>query len=245
MFQGDKSTAAAPAFVFTAPLKQQTATEDQVEKAVLGVSDITFIPESQSQSNSSRQKKKPRRKKAPIYWGKKPSRRKSDVKRKLDSELDQVTQEIQVEVNGEQAEVSGGALPEDSGERSTNEESEQDPGVISDREGDVANHQDEEEEEEEEDEEDDVELMENGVASIDGDVVLLESDNLTAEIESGKLNSGSILQSNLVSTEKSLENHELLGGLSSLQNGVTSDACSEDIAAESECDKEPAGEREV
>ncbi|XP_022801398.1 ATPase family AAA domain-containing protein 2-like [Stylophora pistillata] len=239
--RGDKSTAAAPAFVFTAPLKQQTANEDQVEKAVLGVSDITFIPESQSQSNSSRQKKKPRRKKAPIYWGKRPSRRKPDVKRKLDSELDQVTQENQVEVNGEQAEVSGEALPEDCGEGSINEESEQDPGVISEKEGDVANHQ-EEDDDEEEDEEDDVELMENGVASIDGDVVLLESDNLTAEIKSGQLNSGSIFQSSLVSTKRSLENHKLFGGFSSLQNEVTSDACSEDIATESECDKEPAGE---
>ena len=246
---GDKSTAAAPAFVFTVPLKQQTATEvtastplqDQVEKAALGVSDITFVSESQSQSNGTRQKKKPRRKKAPIYWGKKPSRRKLDVKQKLDSEIDQVTQEFLVEVNGEQAEVSGEAFPDDSGDRSTNEETEKDPGVISDKEGDVANHQEDDEEEEEE-EEDDVELMENGVAPIDGDVVLLHPENLTAEIKSGEVNPGSVLQNNLVVPRRPIGNHDLSATLSSLQNGVTSDVCSEDIASESECDKEPEGE---
>ena len=139
---GDKSTAAAPAFVFTVPLKQQTATEvtastplqDQVEKAALGVSDITFVSE--------------------IY----------------------------------------------------------------------------------------VELMENGVAPIDGDVVLLHPENLTAEIKSGKVNSGSVLQNNLVVPRRPIGNHDLSATLSSLQNGVTSDVCSEDIALESECDKEPEGE---
>ena len=213
---GDKSTAAAPAFVFIVPLKQQTATEvtvstplqDQVEKAALGVSDITFVSESQSQSNGTRQKKKPRRKKAPIYWGKKPSRRKLDVKQKLDSEIDQVTQEFLVEVNGEQAKVSGEAFPDDSGDRSTNEETEKDPGVISDKEGDVANHQEDDDEEEEE-EEDDVELMENGVAPIDGDVVLLHPENLTAEIKSGKVNSESVLQNNLVVPTRPIGNHDL------------------------------------
>ena len=244
---GYKSTTAAPAFVFIVPLKQQTATEvtvstllqDQVEKAALGVSDITFVSESQSQSNGTRQKKKPRRKKAPIYWGKKPSRRKLDVKQKLDSEIDQVTQEFLVEVNGEQAEVIGEAFPDDSGDRSTNEETEKDPGVISDKEGDVANHQEDDEEEEEED---GVELMENGVAPIDGDVVLLHPENLTAEIKSDKVNSGSVLQNNLVVPRRPIGNHDLSATLSSLQNGVTSDVCSEDIASESECDKEPEGE---
>lgn len=64
---------------------QQT---EAVEKATLGVSDITFVSELQPQSNCTEQKKKAKRRKAPIYWGKKPSRRKTNARRKLTSDLD-------------------------------------------------------------------------------------------------------------------------------------------------------------
>ena len=51
--------------------------------------------------------------------------------------------------------------------------------------------------------------MENGVAPIDGDVVLLHPENLTAEIKSGKVNSGSVLQNNLVVPTRPIGNHDL------------------------------------
>ena len=252
---GDKSTAAAPAFVFTAPLKQQMTTdvsasvqrEDQIEKAALGVSDITFVSESQPQSNSSK-KKKPRRRKAPIYWGKRPSKRKSGVKRKLDSALDQVTEEKECVENGEHAEITNKGFPENSGDKSADEEAEKVPDVNCDVEDDVGDFQEEgdEVEVEEEEEEDDVELMENGVASVNGDVVLLDPDNVTAELNNGELNSGAVLQNDLgyISqlTERTLKNHDMLRKLSSLHNGITADACSEDAVLENECDVELVGE---
>lgn len=90
--RGDKSTAAAPPYVLTAPVTQGTPTVVSVshpkrtEKSAVEVSDITFVSESQPQSNTcttqKRKAKKPR-KKAPIYWGKKPSKRKPDAKRNL------------------------------------------------------------------------------------------------------------------------------------------------------------------
>lgn len=92
MLLGDKSTAAAPPYVLTAPVTQRTPTVVSVshpkgtEKSAVEVSDITFVSESQPQSNTcttqKRKAKKPRRK-APIYWGKKPGKRKPDAKRNL------------------------------------------------------------------------------------------------------------------------------------------------------------------
>ena len=58
---GDKPTAAAPPFVFVAPVRQGMTTDatssqagvQQGDKTSLGVSDITFVSESQPQSNDN------------------------------------------------------------------------------------------------------------------------------------------------------------------------------------------------
>ena len=239
---GDKSTAAAPPFVFVAPVKQGMTTDitstqagvQQTDKTALGVSDITFVSESQSQSNSSRQKKKPRRRKAPIYWGKKPSRRKADVKRKLDSELDSITGEKESLENGDQAETDPEDIPGNSvGDRSVDEETEEVLNGDCDDEIDAMDHQDDE---------DDVELMENGDTSINGEVILLDSENLGGEVKDDDLDAKSVLQneSGPVSQlpKRTLYNHVLSIELSSLPNGITTDGCSK----EKECDVEHIGE---
>ena len=77
--------------MFTAPVTQGLSTAMAVPQTeALGVSDITFVSELQPQSNNycTEQKKKTKRRKAPIYWGKKPSRRKTDTKCKLASDHD-------------------------------------------------------------------------------------------------------------------------------------------------------------
>ena len=235
---GDKPTAAAPPFVFVAPVKQGTTTDiasalpgdQQRDKGALGVSDITFVSESQPESNNARQRKKPRRRKAPIYWGKKPSRRKSEVKRKLDSELDLVNAGC-VE-NGEPAESDTEDVPGNSeGDRSADEETEKVHDVNSDEENAT-----------DQDEEDDVELMENGVSSVNGDVVLLETNNPGSELNNDDLNSESVLQNELENAshlpEGTLKNHVLYEKVSSLPNGISPDGFSE----EKECDVEHIGE---
>lgn len=219
--------------------------EQQRGKAALGVSDITFVSESQPESNSSKQRKKPRRRKAPIYWGKKPNRKKSEVKRKLDSELDLVTGEYME--NGEHVESDTEDIPGNSGgERSADEEetekvhrfaddeeTEKVQDANCDEENDATDHQDDE---------DDVELMENGVSSVNGDVVLLDSNNLGSELQNDDLNSDSVVQNESENAsqlpERTLKNHVLFGKESSLPNGITSDVCSE----EKECDVEHIGE---
>lgn len=221
--------------MFVAPAKQSTTTDvtsswagvQQRDKAALGVSDITFVSESQSQSNSSRQKKKPRRRKAPIYWGKKPCRRKSDVKRKLDSELDLATGEKQCVENGDQADSDTEDIP--GGDRSVDEETEEVLNANCDEENDATDHQDDE---------DDVELMENGDTSVNGDVVLLDSDNLGGE----DLDAKSVFQNEAghVSqlSERTLKNHVLSCKVSSLPNGITTNG----VFKEKECDVEHIGE---
>ena len=238
---GDKPTAAAPPFVFVAPVTQCMTTDvtssqagvRQGDKTSLGVSDITFVSESQSQSNSSRQKKKPRRKKAPIYWGKRPSRKKADVKRKLDSELDSLTGEKECLENGDQAESDPEDIPGNSGgEKSCDEETEEVLNVNCDKENDATDHQDDD---------DDVELMENGDTSINGEVVLLDSESLGGEVIDDNLESESVLQneSGHVSqlSERTLKNHVLSIEVSSLPNGITTGGCFE----ENECDVEHIG----
>lgn len=242
---GDKPTAAAPPFVFVAPVRQDMTTNatssqagvQQGDKTSLGVSDITFVSESQPQSNSSRQRKKPRRKKAPIYWGKRPSRRKADVKRKLDSELDSLTGEKECLENGEQAESDPEDIPGNSGgDRSCDEETEEvlNVHVNCDKENDATDHQD--------DDDDDVELMENGDTSINGEVVLLDSESLAGEVKDDDLDPKSVLQneSGLVSqlSERTLKNHVLSIEISSLPNGITTGGC----AKEKECDVQHIGE---
>lgn len=239
---GDKPTAAAPPFVFVAPVRQgmTNATSSQAgvqqgDKTSLGVSDITFVSESQPQSNSSRQRKKPRRKKAPIYWGKRPSRRKADVKRKLDSELDSLTGEKECLENGEQAESDPEDIPGNSeGDRSCDEETEEVLNVNCDKENDATDHQD--------DDDNDVELMENGDTSINGEVVLLDSESLAGEVKDDDLDPKSVLQneSGLVSqlSERTLKNHVLSIEISSLPNGITTGGC----AKEKECDVQHIGE---
>ena len=78
-FSGEKPSAVAPPFVFTAPAQSQ-ATADTTDKAEPTPIVVASVAESQPQTT------RPRRKKAPIYWGKKPKRKK-DARRKLDSEL--------------------------------------------------------------------------------------------------------------------------------------------------------------
>lgn len=230
--------------MFVAPVKQGMTTDvtstqagvQQRDKTALGVSDITFVSESQSQSNSSRQRKKPRRRKAPIYWGKKPSRRKSDVKRKLDSELDSITGEKECLENGDQAESDPEDIPGNSvGDRSVDEETEE-VHVLNancEEENDATDHQDDQ---------DDVELMENGDTSINGEVVLLDSENLGGEVKDDDLDAKSVLQieSGHVSqlSEQTLKNLVLSIELSSLPNRITTVGCSK----EKECDVEHIGE---
>ena len=202
----------------------------QKDKTTLGVSDITFVAESQSQSNSSRQKKKPRRRKAPIYWGKKPSRRKADVKRKLDSELDCLTGEKECLENGDQAESDPDDIPGKSGgNRSVDGETEEGLNANCDEENDATDHQDDE---------DDVELMENGDTSINGEVVLLDSENLGGEVKDDDLDlqnePGHVLQL----SERTLKNHVLSVKVSRLPNGIATGGCSK----EKECDVEHIGE---
>ena len=240
---GDKPTAAAPPFVFVAPVKQGMITDvtsaqagvQQRDNTALGVSDITFVSESQSQSNSSRQKKKTRRRKAPIYWGRKPSRRKADVKRKLDSELDLVTGEKECVENGVQAESDAEDIPGNSGgDGSGDEETEEVLNVNCDEENDATDHQDKE---------DDVEFMENGDTSINGDVVVLDSENLGGEDKNNDLDPESALQnkSGHVSqlSERTLKNHVLSVKVSRLPNGITTDGCSKEFK---EFDVEHIGE---
>lgn len=240
---GDKPTAAAPPFVFVAPAKQGMTTDvtssqagvKQGDKTALGVSDITFVSESQSQSNSSRQKKKPKRKKAPIYWGKKPIRRKADVKRKLDSELDSLTGEKECLENGDQEESDPEDIPGNSGgDRSYDEGTEEVLNSVNcDKESVATDHQDDE---------DDIELMENGDTSINGEVVLLDSENFGNEVKDDDLDAESVLQneSGHVSqlSERTLKNHVLSIEVTSLPNGITTGGCSE----EKDCDVEHMGE---
>ncbi|KAJ7373875.1 ATPase AAA domain-containing protein 2B [Desmophyllum pertusum] len=171
---------------------------DQIDHATLGVSDITFVSESQAQSNSTRQKKRTRRRKAPIYWGKRPaSKRKPDVKRKLDSELDLITAEKECVEN------EGDDTKEDL-----------------------------------QDEEDDLDITENGVSSVNGDVILLDSDILASELNNDDLNSESALQNESGhvshSPERTLKNHVLFEKVPSLPNGITTEGCSEDVVEEDE-----------
>lgn len=227
--------------MFVAPVKQgmtidvasSQAGVQQGDKTALGVSDITFVSESQSQSNSCRQKKKPRRRKAPVYWGKRPSRRKADVKRKLDSELDSLTGEKECLENGDQAESDPEDIPGNSGgDRSCDEETEGVLNVNYDKENDTTDHQDDE---------DDVELMENGDTSINGEVVLLDSESIGGEVKDDNLDAESVLQNESdVSQlcERTLKNHVLSIEVSSLPNGITTGGCSE----ETECDVEHIGE---
>ena len=228
--------------MFVAPVKQGmaadiTSTQAGVQhrdKTALGVSDITFVSESQSQSNSSRQRKKPRRRKAPIYWGRKPSRRKADVKRKLDSELDSITEDKECLENGDQAETDPEDIPGNSvGDRSVDEETEEVLNANCDEENDAIDHQDDE---------DDVELMENGDTSINGEVVLLDSENLGEEVKDDDLDAKSVLQneSGHISQlcKQTLKNHALSIELSSLPNGINTGGCSK----EKECDVEHIGE---
>lgn len=209
--------------------------DQQRDKAALGVSDITFVSESQPENNSSslsRQRKRTRRRKAPIYWGKKPNRKKSEVKRKLDSELEHVE-------NGEHAVSDAEDNPANSGEEEMageeeGEDTENVHDVNCDDENNATDHQEEEEE-------DEVELMENGDMSVNGDVVLLDSNNLESELNNDDLNSESLLQNESEdashSPKESQTNHVLFGKVSSLPNGITSDVCSE----EQECNVEHIG----
>lgn len=244
-FSGDKPTSAAPPFVFVAPVQQGMPTDvtskqpgDQIDHAPLGVSDITFVSESQAQSNSTRQKKRTRRRKAPIYWGKKPaSKRKPDVKRKLDSELDLITAEKECVENGEHAESDTEDFPGNSGgDRSAewDEETEKEKVLDEancDEEGDDTR-------EDLQDEEDDLDITENGVSSVNGDVILLDSDILASELNNDDLNSESALhnESGHVShsPERTLKNHVLFEKVPSLPNGITTEGCSEDVAEEVE-----------
>lgn len=223
-------------------MKQDTTTDvtslqagvQQKDKTALGVSDITFVSESQSQNNSPRQKRKSRRRKAPIYWGKKPSRKKTDAKRKLDSELDLVTGEKECVENGDQAESDVEDIPGNSGgDRSVDEETEEVLNVNCDEQNDATDHQDEE---------DNVEFMENEDISINGEVVLLDSENLGSDNKNDDLDPESALQnkSRHVSqlSERTLKNHVLSIKGSSLPNGITTDGCSK----EKECDVEHIGE---
>lgn len=236
---GDKPTAAAPPFLFVAPVKQDTRTDDtslqagvqQKDKTALGVSDITFVSESESQNNSPRQKKKSRRRKAPIYWGRKPSRKKNDAKRKLDSELDLVTGEKEYVENGDQAESDMEDIPGNSGgERSVDEEV---LNVNCEEQNDATDYQDEE---------DNAEFTENGDILINGEVVLLDSENLGSDNKNDDLDPESALQnkSRHVSqlSERTLKNHVLSVRGSSLPNGITTDGCSK----EKERDVEHIGE---
>lgn len=204
--------------------------DQQRDKAVLGVSDITFVSESQPENNNSslsRQRKRTRRRKAPIYWGKKPNRRKSEVKRKLDSELEHVE-------NGEHAVSDTEDNPANSGEEGmageeVGEDTENMHDMNCDDENNATDHQEEEEE-------DEVELMENGDMSVNGDVVLLDSNNLESELNNDDLNSESLLQKESEnashSPKESQKNYVLFEKVSSLPNGITSDVCLE----EKECD---------
>ena len=115
---GEKPTAAAPPFVFTAPFTQAIPTvmsdtlSEGRDKAPLEVSDITFVSELQPQSNNAtEQKRKSRkpRKKAPIYWGKKPNRRKADAKRNLNADSHMLKAEKDIPQSGGDNEESGTA----------------------------------------------------------------------------------------------------------------------------------------
>ena len=198
----------------------------ETEKASLGVSAITFVPELQPQSNSTGQKKKARRRKAPIYWGKKPSKKKTDAKRKLDSDLDLAQEEKEVVENGDQRDSDTEDLAEESAEEETVKADESEKGV-------VVNCEIESEKLETEDkgDEDDVMLVENGGDTlVNGEVVLLDSKN-SSEI-CDKLNSKSTLQNvpeHLSQLPKqTLNNHVLIEKVSSLANGIPEEGCSEE-----------------
>ena len=251
-FSGDKPTAAAPPFVFTAPVIQGTSSAMPVmqpeaqERAVWGTSDITFVSESQSQSNCTEQKKRVRkhRRKAPIYWGKKPNKKKTDAKRKLDSDLDLVKGGKAVLENGEQGVSNAEDVASNSGgERSAEEDA--DKGEETEKAVD-ANCGVESETRNTDDKDDETKMVENGVHSpYNGDVVLLDSEK-QSELCS-ELNSDSALQidSEHISQlpEQALKNHVLSEKVSSLQNGITANSCSGRHLEEKECNMECNGEK--
>lgn len=242
---GEKTTAIAPPFVFTDPTTQGNSSSTlntqpaESAKEALGVSDITFVSESQSQNNSTEQKKKPRRRKAPIYWGKRPSRKKTDAKRKLDSDLDVAQKQKELAENGDNEQSDAEDLAANSNcEKPVEEESgkfnEAEKAVVVDDDLECeyrdANHKSVE---------DDIMHLENGGDSlVNGDVVLLDNDTPTEICP--KLNSKSVLQNDVEEIsrlpEKTLKNHVLDQMDTNVLIGIPTEGCSDEIMQDRELD---------
>lgn len=208
-------------------------------KEALGVSDITFVSESQSQNNSTEQKKKPRRRKAPIYWGKRPSRKKTEAKQKVDSDLDLAQEQKELAENGDNEQSDAEDLAanfnhEKSVEEETGKFNEAEKAVVVDddfeseyRGGNYKSV------------EDDIMHLENGDDSlVNGDVVLLDNDTPTEICP--KLNSKSVLQNDVEEIsqlpENTLRNHVLNKMDTNVLNGIPTEGCSEEIMQDKELD---------
>ena len=218
------------------------------EKSTLGVSDITFVSESQAQNNCIEQKKRARklRRKAPIYWGKRPNKKKKDTKRKLDSDLDLVKRGEEVIENDEHnaEDVAGNSTADASGEediekaeesdKSEEAEKAQETGEAVDTncdvEGETRNTDDEVEHQ-------DSKTLDNGDdTSVNGDVVLL------SELCNDSYSKNDIEHISLL-PQQTVKNHVQCEMESGLTNGISEEGCSEEFMEDRECDIECIGEK--
>ena len=218
------------------------------EKSALGVSDITFVSESQAQNNCTDQKKKARkpRRRAPIYWGKKPNKKKKDAKRKLDSDLDLAKDGGEVIENGEHDadDVAGNSAGDGSAEEDTEKAEESDKleeAKISQETGEAVDANcDVEKETRNTDGEDvhqDSKIVENGEeSSLNGDVVLL------SELSNDSYSKNDTEHISLL-PQQTMENHVLCEMEPRLTNGIIEEGCSEEFVEDRECDIECIGEK--
>lgn len=204
------------------------------------------MSESQPQSNCTEQKKKARkpRRRAPIYWGKKPSKRKTVARRKLDADLDGVKAQEGIVENGEHEEADIEDLAGNSfGEKSADEENDrpEETERVVDANCSMAS---EPGKTDDTDTEEDDEMMENGEdISVNGDVVLLDSETLGQPPK--EPNSKPLLQigpediSNLPG--QTVKNHVLFEKVCSLSNGIGEESHTEEQVEDKESDVECIG----
>lgn len=217
------------------------------EKADLGVSDITFVSESQPQSNCTEQKKKARkpRRRAPIYWGKKPNKKKTAARRKLDADIDGVKAQEEIEENGEHEEADIEDLAGNSfGEKSAEEENDQPEEIERFVDANCSMASEPGKTDDTDAEEEDDEMMENGEdISVNGDVVLLDSETLGQPPK--EPNSKPLLQIDPEDIsklpEQTVKNHKLFEKVCSLSNGVTEESHTEEQVEDKESDVECTG----
>lgn len=205
------------------------------------------MSESQPQSNCTEQKKKARkpRRRAPIYWGKKPNKKKTAARRKLDADIDGVKAQEEIEENGEHEEADIEELAGNSfGEKSAEEENDQPEEIERFVDANCSMASEPGKTDDTDAEEEDDEMMENGEdISVNGDVVLLDSETLGQPPK--EPNSKPLLQIDPEDIsklpEQTVKNHKLFEEVCSLSNGVTEESHTEEQVEDKESDVECTG----